>query len=119
MNERSESNVSLTDLFSRVAWHMRMKYRVEMQDIEITDTPGYWRDKEPKIHPGHPLHACLGCEGPFRATYTFFDSPRLKGRFASPTRTWAALRSRQAALPAPDERRTPGPSASAEPAIVT
>jgi hypothetical protein len=78
--------------WSRVAVHMRMKYRVEMQDIEITDTPGYWRDKEPKMHPGHPLHGCIGCDGPFRATYTYFDPPRAHGRFASPTRSWAALR---------------------------
>lgn len=92
MSERSESNVGLTDLLARVAWHMRMKYRVEMQDIEITETPGYWRDKEPKMHHGHPLHGCIGCDGPFRATYTYFDTPREHGRFASPTRTWAALR---------------------------
>ena len=92
MSERSESNVGLTDLLARVAWHMRMRYRVEMQDIEITDTPGYWRDKKPKMHPGHPLHGCIGFDGPFRATYSYFDPPRDHGRFASPTRTWAALR---------------------------
>lgn len=96
MSERSESNVGLTDLLARVAWHMRMKYRVEMQDIEITDTPGYWRDREPKMHPGHPLHGCIGCDGPFRATYSYFDPPREHGRFASPTRTWAALRANAA-----------------------
>jgi hypothetical protein len=77
MSERSESNVGLTDLLARVAWHMRMKYRVEMQDIEITDTPGYWRDREPKMHPGHPLHGCIGCDGPFRATYSYFVDPEI------------------------------------------
>ena len=92
VNERSEMNVGLTDLLARVAQNMRMKYRVSMQDIEITETPGYWRDKEPRMHPGHPLHRCLGCDGPFQATYTYFDPPRVNGRFASPTRTWARLR---------------------------
>lgn len=85
MSERSK-------LSDSVAWHMRLKYRVEMDEIEITDTPGYWQDIEPKMHPGHPLHRCIGCEGPFRATYTYFDSPRIAGRFVSITRTWAALR---------------------------
>lgn len=75
MSERSESNVGLTDLLDRVAWHMKTKYRVEMDDIEITETPGCWRDKEPKMHPGHQLHACLGCSGPFRAIYTYSASP--------------------------------------------
>lgn len=79
-------------LWDRVAAHMRTRYGVDMADIEIADTPGYWRDKQPRMHPGHPLHGCVGCAGPFRATYTYFDAPRLGGRFASPTRTWAALR---------------------------
>ena len=92
MSKRSESSASLSDMSTRVAWHMRMKYRVGMAEIEITDTPGYWRDKKPKMHPGHPLHSCMFCDGPFRATYTYFDPPRIGGQFASPTRTWAALR---------------------------
>jgi hypothetical protein len=83
---------SIAALARRVDAHMRLHYRVSLFDLEQTDTPGYWRDKEPKMHPGHPLHSCLGCGGPFRATYTYFDPPRVGGRFASPTRTWAALR---------------------------
>jgi len=78
-------------LLARVALHMRLVYGVEMRDIEIISTPGYWRDKRPKAHPRHPLHSFLGCEGAFCATYTYFDYPRVKGRFASATRTWAAL----------------------------
>jgi hypothetical protein len=99
MSESSESNVGLNDLLARVASHMRVKYRVGMDEIEITDTPGYWRDKEEKMHPGHPLHGCIGCNGLFRATYTYFDPPREKGRFASPTRPWAALRPNTEAKP--------------------
>lgn len=92
VSERSETNVGLTDLLARVAWSMEMRYGVSMDDLELSDVPGYWRDREPKMHPGHPLHGCLGCRGPFRATYTYFDEPRINGRFASPTRAWAALR---------------------------
>ena len=36
MSERSESNVGLTDLLARVAWHMRMKYRVEMKVTRLS-----------------------------------------------------------------------------------
>jgi hypothetical protein len=79
-------------LAERVDAHMRTHYRVPLAAMEMTDTPGYWRDKEPRMHPGHPLHSCLGCDGPFSATYTYFDPPRIGGRFASRTRTWAALR---------------------------
>jgi len=71
---------------------MRRHYRVSLNDLEQATTPGYWQDKEAKIHTGHPLHGCMGCSGPFKATYTYFDSPRINGRFASRTRTWQALR---------------------------
>lgn len=79
-----------------VAQHMWTAYRKDIADLEITDTPGYWSDREPQMHPGHPLHGFLGCSGPFKATYTYFDPPRHNGRFASRTRTWAALRARNA-----------------------
>jgi hypothetical protein len=75
----------------RVAAHFATYYRVSMEDVEITETPGYWRDREAKMHPGHPLHGCLGNEGPFKATYRYLDQPRVNGRFASPTRTWREL----------------------------
>jgi hypothetical protein len=70
---------------------MRIHYRKGLDEMEISDVPGYWRDKQPQMHTGHPLHGCLGCSGPFRATYTYFDAPRRDGRFASRTRTWAIL----------------------------
>jgi hypothetical protein len=60
--------------------------------MDITETPGYWQDKEPRVHVGHPLHACIGCDGPFKSSYTFFDNQRQNGRFASPTRSWTAIR---------------------------
>ncbi|MBW1732410.1 MAG: hypothetical protein JRH08_16960 [Deltaproteobacteria bacterium] len=85
----------------RVRSHMRTYYNVDLDDLEITHVPGYWQDKEPKMHPGHPLHGCLFCDGPFRASYlpdsqrqagTYFDPIRdPKGRFSSPYRTWRLL----------------------------
>ena len=83
---------STDELARRVDAYMRLRYRVPLAEMELTDTPGYWRDKEPKMHPCHPLHSFLFCEGPFRASYSYFDPPRIGGRFASMTRTWAALK---------------------------
>jgi hypothetical protein len=94
MTRLAENSIDAPEaLILRVERHMRTKYRVSLAELEISDVPGCWRDKRPKQHPGHPLHSCLGCDGPFRATYTFFDQPRLpNGQFASRTRTWAVLR---------------------------
>lgn len=72
--------------------HMRRKYGIGLDQMEITDTPGYWRDKEAKIHHGHPLHSCLGCSDPFKATYSYFDTCRENGRFVSPTKSWRIIR---------------------------
>jgi hypothetical protein len=64
-----------------------------MSELEISEVPGYWRDKEAKIHKGHPLHGCIGCMKPFKATYVYFDKNRdEKGRFASPYRTWKTIK---------------------------
>jgi hypothetical protein len=86
------------DLARRVDEHMRLHYGVSLDDLEMSDVPGYWKDKEPRMHPNHPLHSCIGCNGPFRATYTFHDTGRTNGRFASRTRTWAVLKRRVSAL---------------------
>ncbi len=96
MDSNDSGTVHADELAIMVDRHMRLKYRVPLAEMEIADTPGYWRDREPKTHPGHPLHGCLGCQGPFRATYTFHDPPRDKrGRLASTTRTWKALKEHQ------------------------
>jgi len=80
------------EAMERVRSHMRIYHNVELDDLEITDVPGYWQDKEPQMHPGHPLHRCLFCDGPFRATYRYLDPTRdSKGRFSSPYRTWRLL----------------------------
>lgn len=97
ISDTNAVSVGSSALFALVDSHMRLRYRKRLSEMEITDTPGYWRDKEPSMHPGHPLHACLGCSGPFRATYSYFDEPRNGGRFASRTRTWAALKANRPA----------------------
>ena len=78
----------------KVEQYFNLHYGVSLSDLEITETPGYWRDKKAKIHPGHPLHGCLFCEGPFKATYYYSDSGRCckTGKFLSPHRTWRILK---------------------------
>jgi hypothetical protein len=78
-------------LKDKVDSHMRLHYGKGLDEMEISDVPGYWRDIHARIHPGHPLHGCIGCAGPFRATYTYLDKGRERGRFISPTRTWKEL----------------------------
>lgn len=75
-----------------VEMSMRIRYRVSLDDLEITEAPGYWQDRVGKVHPGHMLPSCCLCAGPVLSTYTYFDSNRVGGRFASPTRSWAALK---------------------------
>ena len=74
--------------------HMRLHYRKPLADMDISDVPGYWRDREAIVHKGHPLNGCLFCGGPFKASYRYLDQPRnqFTGRFASPYRSWRVLR---------------------------
>ena len=80
----------------------RAKYGVEsLVEVVATATPGYWqkRDVCGGLAGGcrHPLHACLGNEGPVRHTMRYYDNPRDElGRFASPHRTWRRARAAQA-----------------------
>lgn len=81
----------------KVQRHMKIKYNVELDNLRITNTPGYWEDKEPKMHKSHPLHSCIGNDGPFKASYTYFDNDRCykTGRFISRYRTWKALKNQE------------------------
>jgi len=69
---------SVSDVVRIVDFHMRGKYRRPLSDLKPTSTPGYWEAKNLAL-------------GEFPYTYTYFDSPRQNGRFASVTRSWAAL----------------------------
>lgn len=83
---------SIDELRRKVDMHMRLRYRTPLAEMEPASTPGYWQDREPKMHRWHPLHGAMGCDGPFQATYTYYDSSRVDGKFSSRTRTWARLK---------------------------
>jgi hypothetical protein len=94
MSEKKTDSTSAVDriVIKRVDSWMRIKYGIGLDAMQITDTPGYWQDREPRLHPGHQLHGCIGCSGPFKATYTYFDTGREGGRFVSPTKSWRFIR---------------------------
>jgi hypothetical protein len=72
--------------------HLRMYYGIGADDVEPTDTPGYWRIK--KVCGGkeggctHPLHGALFNDGPCHHTIAFRDKQRVNGRFAGAYQTW-------------------------------
>ena len=84
----------ISDAIDRVKSYLRIYHPdTNYDDIEISETKGYWKDKEPKIHKGHPLHNCIACSDPFTATYQFVEHGLRdkNGRFISPFRTWKIL----------------------------
>lgn len=76
------------------AWHLRIYYKLKPEDVEPTETPGYWQIKEPcggqRGECSHPLHGFIGCEGSLHHTVSYRDSYRdhKTGRFVSQFRTW-------------------------------
>lgn len=81
------------EAMKQVVDYFELHYRVSLEDLEISDVRGNWRDKEPHQHPNHPIHGFLFCEGPFKATYSYTDNTRdwKTGRFSSPYRTWKLI----------------------------
>lgn len=82
----------MSELEKIVNDHFLRKYHIPLSEMEITDVPGYWQDREAKMHPHHPLHLCIGCSGPFKGTYTYFDFGRKNGRFSSRYETWKKIK---------------------------
>ncbi len=82
--------------YERVQDHMLRMYRKKMEELEITDVPGYWKDKHPCKGAGacrHPMHAVMFCEAGTRHTYRFRENDRdSNGRFMRPFRAWEELR---------------------------
>lgn len=75
-------------------WHLP---GTNVDDLEPTETPGYWRYKKPcgGFVGGcrSPLHSCIFNDGPTHHTVRFTDETRgEKGRWVSPYSTWRGLR---------------------------
>ncbi len=80
-------------IIEHVDQEMKSIYGRSIHSMEITNTPGFWRDKKERRYPGHPLHGCLGNEGLFKATYYLSEPGRdEKGRFLRPFRAWETIK---------------------------
>ena len=73
--------------------HLRLYYSLTPDEVEITDTKGYWRIKELcDIDCHHPIHLCLGCKDRMHHTIYFTQHHRNdKGQFKSPYSVWKVL----------------------------
>lgn len=72
--------------------YLRTNYSIGIDDVEITETKGYWRLKkhcDDSCH--HPIHGCLGNEGRIRHTISFTPSRREKGKFVSCYEVWNTI----------------------------
>jgi len=85
--------------------YLKLYHRnITIDDLEITDTKGYWRIKKPcgglKGGCRNQIHTTLFNEGPIQHTISYFDNTRdSNGRFTSPYKTWNALRLGKENLP--------------------
>ena len=78
--------------------YFKLHYRTPLSALEIAETPGYWRDKEPcggkrkcraLVH-----HYCIGWDNGIKHTYYYAENNARdsNGRFVSPHRAWKALK---------------------------
>lgn len=102
------------DLFAAFEWHLHSRHHLELDDVEPTETPGYWRIKEPCGGRAggcrEPLHTFLFNDEPTHHTVSYFDHYRdVRGRWTSPYRTWQAAihaeRRRRLSAATREERR--------------
>ena len=73
--------------------HLRTYHSLTLEDVEITDTKGYWKIKklcDETCH--HPIHTCLGNEGRMHhGIYCVRYERNDKGQFKSPYQIWKAI----------------------------
>lgn len=73
--------------------HLRTYYSIEIDDVEITETKGYWTLKRLCDDSyNHPIHGYLGNEGRIRHTVSFTPLRREKGKFVSRYEVWNTIK---------------------------
>lgn len=85
----------LIKIIKNVDRHMQLKYHVPLYMMDITDSRGYWRNKN-KCNPatcGSLLHGCLGNAEGIRHTMPYHDHYRgADGKFKSIYSSWKAIK---------------------------
>jgi hypothetical protein len=83
------------DAYDRVKRYMKLHYNKDIDDLVISTSKGYWRDK---VHCTgingcrHPMHGTIGNSDGIYHTYYFAEHGRDKnGRFLKPFRAWEEL----------------------------
>ncbi|MFZ2411565.1 MAG: hypothetical protein WAW23_08350 [Candidatus Methanoperedens sp.] len=76
--------------------YFQLHYGISLSDLEITETPGYWRSKKPcdpnTCH--SPIHSTLFNEGGIKHTYSFNERGKRDERslLVPPFRCWRMIR---------------------------
>lgn len=89
----------------RLENYLRRYHKLTLDDVEITESKGYWQIKKPcngssrfSSSPDrcrHPIHGTMFNEGPTHHTVQYLDPDGRdsRGRWVSQYRTWRAIRS--------------------------
>jgi len=75
--------------------HLKTNHNITIDDVEITESSGYWRSKKPCTETCHaPIHSFMGCSDRTCHTYLFTERGARDeaGRFVSPYRVWNTLK---------------------------
>jgi len=85
----------LIKIIKRVNSHMLLKYNIPLFEMDITESKGYWRNKN-ECDPAtcsSPLHTFMGNDGGIKHTMTYHDNYRGNdGRFKSVYSSWLAIK---------------------------
>lgn len=83
----------INDYYKKVDTYMWLYYGKRLDQLETTDVPGYWRDRDGCMYDKDCYFDCKKCKGPYKSTYKYLDRGRDKrGRFESKYKTWKYLK---------------------------
>jgi hypothetical protein len=81
------------EAIAQLKWYLELHFHVGVDDVEITESRGYWRFKKPCDDSCHaPIHGCIGNGNRMKHTIYFTTNSREKGKFVSPYEVWETIR---------------------------
>jgi len=77
----------------RVNEYFLLHYKKKIEQLEISNVPGYWIDKKYCENCKHPLHGFLFNESPLKHSYFYVQHEfrDKKGKFISPHKDWKTI----------------------------
>lgn len=73
--------------------HLELHFHIGVDDVEITESKGYWQFKKPcdaSCH--HQIHGFMGNGGRIQHTIYFAPQRREKGKIVSPYEVWNIIK---------------------------